>query len=160
MQMPGDARPGAFSDVHSQIQSLGTINRAQVPLAVARQAEHLQKRFFVEFFQRRHMLIGDYHDVPAGVREAIQNHEIRGAAVDDEGFMVVGTARGGAENALTRLTGCRNVLIAPGSPEIIHDYGLGTCSGAGVGGTPPPAGVGAGAAELFTTSFNSLLGLK
>src|ERR1039458_6621237 len=40
--------------------------------------------------------------------------------------------------------------------------GFGSCSGAGGGaaGVPGPEGAPPGAAELFTTSFNSLLGLK
>ena len=60
-----------------------------------------------------------------------------------------------AEQTSCRGAGLADVLITPGTPETVHQD---VCDGSvAVVATP---GAGAGLEELFTMSFNSLLGLK
>ena len=74
------------------------VDRAQVFFALPRQAHHLEQRFFRQFLQRGDVLIRDYHDVAIGVWKSVEDDEIVLRAMDDQSLLVVGTARGGAED--------------------------------------------------------------
>src|ERR1035438_2726828 len=104
------------------------------------------------------MEVGDHHHVAAGIGETVEDDQIVRAAVNHQPRMVIIRPGGAAEDALAGIPGGGHVLIAPGGPKIIHAEPRGNDYGAGVsgGGATGAAGV----AELLTTSFNSLLGLK
>src|SRR5687768_5551673 len=157
MNMRGDSRARAFSDVHPYIQSVGRVELAQMLLAFARQQDLLDQDFVSQLTEGCHMRVWHHHDVSRGVRKPVHYDEVMGSPKDYHMVFVVARSRRRAKDAFARIPGGDDVMIPPGSPQEIHRvaYGFGICSGAGGGGA-----VTAGVAELFTTSLSSLLGLK
>ena len=101
--------------------------------------------------------------MPAGIGVKIQDDKIGLRAMQDEVGRIVGLGGHGAKNALPDRDPGICTDSARGSRDSPNGYPGFLKAGSNPQEripAPPDVGAGAGVAELFTTSFNSLLGLK
>jgi len=157
VDMLGYAGAGGFAQVHAQIHALGTIYLAQLLVSDADEREEFLSRGLVDTLERIGVLERNHHEVPGSVGIAIQNNVVEARTVNDEGSLVILLFGKIAEDAALGTVFFCNVLVAPGIPETVQGLGYPFYdTGVSEDGCSP-----AGAcAELLTTSFNSLLGLK
>src|SRR5258708_27608611 len=111
------------------------------------------------------VFVGHHHHVTRGVRIKIQNDVVVFSAKNQQIFCIVPALGLLTENATLRRVRPLDVLIAPRAPELVHNWIPAGLYRVGGGGPPDPSGDGVAAAcasplEVFTKSFNSLLGLK
>src|SRR5947208_2963286 len=79
------------------------------------------------------MRVGDDHHVAGRIGIGVQDDKAMLGAMDDERLVVVSGLYGVAEDAGRCLLRCRDIRVAPGSPEIIHSLGQGSRCGLGRG---------------------------
>ncbi len=69
------------------------------------------------------MLIGDDHQMAGAIGKQVQNHEVEFPAVHDQVFRIVMFGGNTAEDASGDRESLLNVLIAPRTPEVVHNGG-------------------------------------
>ncbi len=122
VQVSSNARPRRFSQVHSQVHSVGLVIPAERIFHALRQFHHFLQRSP----PRTDSIPPRAHTARSsrarGVRKPVQNHEHLFAAMDDQCFFVPSSIDRVAENTLRLLplTDLRHVLESPGRPKIIH----------------------------------------
>src|ERR1700687_459699 len=111
--------PRGSSDIHAEIDAIGSIERAQNGLHPLSQNHHLVGGIGGEILPLRHMRVRHDHDMSIRVRIGIENDVAMRPAVDDAGLLVAffGSI---AEDAARLLGSTGNVCVAPRSPEMVH----------------------------------------
>src|SRR5436190_4243045 len=190
MQMARDSRAGSTAEIHAEIHAIGFVERFEGCLGALRQVHHFRERCRVHAGNFRGVFVGNDHQMARSIGKAIQNSERACATMHDERRRVVHALRRIAKNARGLFTGngIGDVLVAPGSPDVIHcgcasqefeRASIAQNKTPAIAGVAlpsllkqsqprcelPPAAASAAAvidaaSSLFTKSFNSLLGLK
>src|SRR5215467_4066361 len=122
MQMAHHAGAGSPAEVHAQVHAVRPVKIAKNRFHALRQMHHFGQRCGSAVAEFRNVRVGNHHHMAGGIGVAIQDHERGSSAVSDEGYLVILALRRVAENAFRLLSGVclRDVLIAPGCPEIVH----------------------------------------
>ena len=85
----GDAGSGAFADVHTDVESFGPVDGAEVAGCGAGEAHHFGGGVLGGFFQGGDVCVGDHHEMAGGVWIQVQDDEAVRAAEEDEVSLVV-----------------------------------------------------------------------
>src|SRR6266567_6660410 len=131
------------------------IDGTKMDLRQPHQLYHLDENGLRRCFQRSDVIVRRHHQVPRRVRIQVQNDEVMRPPIDDMVLLVPVFSALDTEYAPRGVGSLADVLITPGTPQIIHQ-GVGT----GSVGEVWTAAAGRGEVEVFTMSFSSLLGLK
>src|SRR5579885_1399508 len=67
------------------------------------------------------MSIWHHHQMPACIREEIENDEIQRVPIDNVGLFIVLSCGDAAKNAAGVLSDRGDVLITPGAPDMFHN---------------------------------------
>jgi len=121
MDMVYDPCACGLADVNSQVEVLGLIGLADLCQGKIGKLHQLSERPIVEPFNGRFVGVGNNHDVPAGVREAVKDDKCLLATVEDEVAGPVGLAQSSAENADITLGVVLDIGHSPGRPDMVHD---------------------------------------
>src|SRR5215471_16943066 len=127
MNVPRDTGTCGLAEVHAQVQPIRTVNGAQMFLSLAGQQCHFDECFVTSRLQGCDVRERDNHHVAVRIWEAIQDYEVVPGAMHDKRVAVVGVLRRITKHASYRSFRCRNVLVTPGGPEVVHV----TCGGPG-----------------------------
>ena len=122
MQMSGDARAGSPPQVHAEIHSIRFVGGSERRFDTLGELHHFgEGRGFAQL-QFRNMRVRDDHDVSRGVGVAIENDESLCAAIDDQRFRIVIAGDRVTKNTFELFAAgdLRHVLVAPGSPDVVH----------------------------------------
>src|SRR5712692_8427347 len=122
MQMSDHARAGRAAQIHSQIHAIGFVAGAQSCFRALRELHHFAERRCIAQTQFRNVRVRNDHHVSGGIGEAIQDDKYFFAPMDDQGFCIILARQGIAKNAFRLIARCHlgHVLVAPGSPDIVH----------------------------------------
>ncbi len=116
----GHARPGGSAEVDAHVEALRGVNRTQRPHGAREQLHNLGARGRFEQLKAGDVLVGRHHQVPAGVRVAVEHDEGRLPARQDQVARSVGQVQRGAKDAAGHGFVILNILHPPGRPELIH----------------------------------------
>lgn len=113
------AGPRSSSDIHAEIDAVGSIERAQNGLHPLRQNHHFVGGVDGKILQLIQVRVGHDHDMAIRVRIRIEDDVAMPPAVDDAGLLVAlfGSI---AEDAARCLVGASDVGVPPWSPEMVH----------------------------------------
>ena len=84
VDVAGDSGSGAFSYVHAYIEAGGLVDFPQVAFGLACEFHELGRGGFVYGREVGGVLIGDHHEVAAGVGEFVEDYEVILRAMDDQ----------------------------------------------------------------------------
>lgn len=121
VDVTGDSSAGALAEIHPEIEPTRFVDLAQVTLGVARERHHFLEGVIRRLLEQIDVLVRHNHQVPGGVRKAIENDEIEFGAMDDQRLSVI-LGRGKiAENAGRARMRRGDVLVTPGRPQVVHN---------------------------------------
>jgi hypothetical protein len=130
----GDAGAGGLPDIHAEVEALRPVERAEVRFGGAGELDHFGKGCGVRLLERRNVLVGHDHEVPARVRIKIQDDEIPGCAMDDEIRLIAILRDFFAEDAVARGLRAADIAIPPRAPDAVHGYCAGRLERRGLHG--------------------------
>jgi hypothetical protein len=149
MDVVGDTGPGRFPQIHSKVEAVGAVDLAQAALYALSGEDHLLRGLRRESGEGVDVLVGQDEDVACGIGIGIKADEAERAAMDDVGglfggrlrhalgdgivgggdhvakdaVLVLGdgpTTEGGRDAGAGLLVGAGDVVVAPGSPKMVH----------------------------------------
>src|SRR6266852_4866469 len=148
VDVTGHAGASRFTQIHAEIESMWAVNCMQVDLRQPDKLYHLDERRLGHRFQRSDVLIRHNHQVSRRVGIQVQNDEVMLSTMNNAVLFVPIFRVLDAKYAPGRLSGLADVLIPPGTPQIVHQ-GVGT----GSVGEVWTAAAGTGEVDVFTMSF-------
>ena len=120
MDVAGDSGACTLPHIHADVETFRFVRLSQMPFGKTHQIHHFAGGFGFERRKGVGVSVRNDHEVPTRVWISVQNHEIVTIAVNHQILFVVCIARDAAKHATFRLMRRREVLIAPGAPEVIH----------------------------------------
>ena len=113
--------PSATAEVHSNIKAIRLVGLVQSKLATLDQFQHFCQLFWWRLLKICVVDVGSNQQVPGGVGKDVEDNEAQPTPKNNKISFVVLTRGIQAEHAPAWILETGNVLIPPGSPEIIHD---------------------------------------
>src|SRR5713101_7132354 len=127
MQMQVSCHSGSRSapKIHAQVHTIRFVICLKRFLHALRQLHHFFQRLWLAQIQVSYVGIRHDHHVSRRVRVSVQDNERLRAAMDNQSLGVLVLRQRVAENTFRLITAVdlRHVLVAPGSPDIIHCVG-------------------------------------
>ena len=123
MDVAGHAGARRASKIHAKIHPVRFVICSISGLNALREPHYFAQSVWIASAEFRHVRVRNDHDVPGSIRITIKNDEDFRAAIHDQCFGVVFTGGSIAKNAVRLYAACClfHVLVAPGSPEIVHE---------------------------------------
>jgi hypothetical protein len=111
----------ATAKVHSNIKAIRLVGLLQGRLATLDQLQYLCRLILRRLLKICAMDVGSDQEMPRGIGKDIEDNEAEPTSKNYKIPFVILTGGVQAEYAAARILKTGNVLIPPGSPEIIHD---------------------------------------
>jgi hypothetical protein len=119
VQMFANARPGRFSEIQADVDSLRRKALLQYGGALLQQSHHLLGFVRRQITEIHAVAKGSDHNMPVIIRKFIHDHEILFSPVQNQSFLVFILMPGQAKDAGIRLW-TKNILDAPRAPKLFH----------------------------------------